>query len=54
MRIRVKIWTNKAGSECVDEFDLPDDTSNDALEDIALDAALLMIDWDYEIIEKRI
>lgn len=51
MRILVKVRTNKVGSECVDEFDLPDDLKPSEIESEAMEAAFSMVDWHYEVIE---
>lgn len=51
MRILVKVRTNKIGSECVDEFDLPDNSPLEEIEECAQQAAFEMMDWHYEVVE---
>ena len=54
MRIRIKVSTNKVGSECYDEFDIDDAEWNEMTEQEQADFCLEalwnsgMVDWTYE------
>lgn len=47
--IKVHVSTNRVGSECSDEFEVEDDTTEKEIEEMAKDAMFNMIEWNYDV-----
>ena len=51
MKVKVRVRTNFVGSEDYEIFEMPDDSTEEMLNEAAFEVAMDLIEWNYEILE---
>ena len=51
-KFKVRVKTDVSGSECEDEILVPDNASDEFIEQEAKEAAMNMIEWNYEEVNE--